>query len=313
MDIEYLLLLQAFRNATNDLFTPLMESISLLAISFWPFAVAVSLYWCVSKKVGIFLLLNSSLGNIVNSTLKNTFCVYRPWIRDASIVPAGDAIHTATGYSFPSGHTQAATAYYGGGAWLLYKSKRFWLCAALIVLLLLTGFARNYLGVHTPKDVAVALCCTSCVVAFNLFILNWIEKKKNNDLIFFGIGMVVLAAFICYIRFKAYPTDYVDGKLLVDPTKMQRDSWGAAGMFAGLLCGWITERRFIRFSTKGNLWQKIMRTIIGLTPLYFIYNYCYGWLVESTGIPCARFLGMFIPYMIALTVYPWIVKKVRFL
>lgn len=48
--------------------------------------------------------------------LKVTVCAYRPWVRDARIVPHGNSIITATGYSFPSGHTMNAATVFGGGA-----------------------------------------------------------------------------------------------------------------------------------------------------------------------------------------------------
>ena len=39
---------------------------------------------------------------LVNGFLKVTFCVYRPWIRDARVQPDGNAVTAATGYSFPA-------------------------------------------------------------------------------------------------------------------------------------------------------------------------------------------------------------------
>ena len=39
---------------------------------------------------------------VVNGLLKVTVCAYRPWIRDARIIPYGDSKTTATGYSFPT-------------------------------------------------------------------------------------------------------------------------------------------------------------------------------------------------------------------
>lgn len=83
-----------------------MEQISYLAISFWPFAIFCIVYWAVNKKTGTWILLNFAGANLLNGFLKLTACVYRPWIKDARIIPAGDAITTATGYSFPSGHSK---------------------------------------------------------------------------------------------------------------------------------------------------------------------------------------------------------------
>lgn len=64
------------------------------------------LYWCYSKKAAYYIAMNLSVGSMVNQTLKNTFCIYRPWIRNSKIKPYPKAIESATGYSFPSGHTQ---------------------------------------------------------------------------------------------------------------------------------------------------------------------------------------------------------------
>ena len=98
MDIEYLLLLQRFRNAINDALTPFMEMISLFAVTYLIIVPAV-VYWCIDKKSGLYTLSSFTVCIAFNAVLKLTACVYRPWIRDSRVLPAGDAITTATGYS----------------------------------------------------------------------------------------------------------------------------------------------------------------------------------------------------------------------
>ena len=102
MDINYLLMLQDFREKTGDVLTPLMEQVSYLAISFWPFAVFCFIYWVMSKKTGTWLLLNFAGANLVNGFLKLTACIYRPWIKDARVIPAGDAIRLQPVILFPA-------------------------------------------------------------------------------------------------------------------------------------------------------------------------------------------------------------------
>ena len=107
MDIDYLLFLQDFRNGINDALTPFMEFISLFAVSLLV-CFPILMYWMVNKRDGLYMLASYALTMGINSIVKLTVCAYRPWIRDERIRPAGDAITTATGYSFPSGHTVSA-------------------------------------------------------------------------------------------------------------------------------------------------------------------------------------------------------------
>ena len=97
-----------------------MEMISLFAVTYLVIVPAL-VYWCVDKRSGLYTLASYSLSVAVNAVVKLTACVYRPWIRDSRIVPAGDAITTATGYSFPSGHSSTAAPIYGS---LAVSSKK---------------------------------------------------------------------------------------------------------------------------------------------------------------------------------------------
>ncbi|NCC08057.1 MAG: phosphatase PAP2 family protein [Clostridia bacterium] len=188
MDISYLLLLQNFREVTNNIFTPFFEFMSELVVTA-PFYIAIAvIYWSISKRTGTMLLFNFAVGGLLNQLVKNTCCVYRPWIRDARVLPAGDSLTTATGYSFPSGHTQRATAIFETTA--IWQKKRRWLAALLILALITVGFARNYLGVHTPQDVFVSFFLCSLVIFANSKILPWAEKKQGRDLILLAAGAV---------------------------------------------------------------------------------------------------------------------------
>ena len=116
-------------------------------------AVAIIVFWCVSKSCGYYMLTVGFVGTIVNQLLKLVFRIPRPWVKDPNFQIVESARAEATGYSFPSGHTQNVFASFGClGRW----TKRTWLrvvCAAVIVL---TAFSRMYLGVHTPLDVGVS-------------------------------------------------------------------------------------------------------------------------------------------------------------
>ena len=109
MDIDYLLLLQRFHEATGNALSPLMLQVSDLAIGFIPIAAMCLVYWVFDRAAGKRILAGFSLGLFLNGFLKLLCCVYRPWIRDSRVLPYGDSKVTATGHSFPSGHSTFAT------------------------------------------------------------------------------------------------------------------------------------------------------------------------------------------------------------
>lgn len=176
MDIEYLLLLQNFREGTDNVLTPLMMRISEFIIGIIPLLVVAMVYWVFSRKAGAWILLNVSGSYWLNGILKLTACVYRPWIRDPRVVPAEAAIASATGYSFPSGHAAFATAYYGCGALCCWKQKKTRAVSVVMVLLLTaTMFSRNYLGVHTPQDVLVGFLASALFMLASIWLFRWME------------------------------------------------------------------------------------------------------------------------------------------
>ena len=75
---------------------------------------AILIFWCVSKEEGYYLLLMGFFGTVVNQFLKLLFRIPRPWVRDPDFTIVESARAQATGYSFPSGHTQNAVATFGG-------------------------------------------------------------------------------------------------------------------------------------------------------------------------------------------------------
>ena len=115
MDIRILLLLQDFRNGVGACLVSFFSKMSDIGDMSFVLTVMAVIYWCVSKAFGQYLLMGWSGNRVVNGLLKVTACVYRPWIRDVRIIPDGEALAKATGYSFPSGHSMNPRfALYGG-------------------------------------------------------------------------------------------------------------------------------------------------------------------------------------------------------
>ncbi len=242
----------------------------------------------------------------VNAAVKLTACVYRPWIRDARVVPAGDAIRTATGYSFPSGHTATAGPIYLALAKAFYPIKK-WLAYLLIALLLITGFSRNYLGVHTPQDVVVAMLESLVILYAMDKIFRSVENdpKKENILLLFEFLFAV--AFLVYITYKPYPMQYVNGELLVDPRKMMNDGYDDLAMMMYPVARFI-EKKWIRFKSVGLNGKGLLTAVIGIAIYVAFSAYLSPYLVTQFGSHWGKLLSSVVEVLFMIAIYPALIK-----
>lgn len=262
MDIEYLLWLQNLRESWGsgaEFFITLITKIPTSALSA---LIPGILFWCISRRAGLFLMAVMSFGRLINSLLKDIFCIYRPWFLSTDIHPAADAMQKASSYSFPSGHTQFATAIYGGLAYF-YRKKFPLLIIPCALIILAVALSRNFLGVHTPQDVLAAIVETLLVMFVTDKIFNALDEDKNLGRIIFGAGIVFTVIAAIYMLTKSYPVDYSQGKIIVSATAAKLDSIDSIGVTLGFLIGAALEYKFVNFSTNVDLGVKVRRVIIG--------------------------------------------------
>lgn len=308
-DIQYLLWLQELRNATGGMFDELFNAISKFAVDILPFLPFV-IFWGVDKAWGYFFLTVHWAGELLNGLIKLTVCAYRPWIRSDLIEPAGDSKTAATGYSFPSGHTRTATTIYGS-IFIWQKDKRRWLAVTSAVLIVLTGFSRNFLGVHTPQDVAVAFLESVLLLFVTGIVSKKVEGNEKLIDILTGVGIVVVIASLAYIRLKPYPMDYTAaGELLVDPSKMMNDCFKACGAFLGFLIGSYIERHYIRFEIPVGAKNLPMLVCAGVA-LAFSWKEYFGpaTVVAAFGGHWGNFLSRFIMLIFAMCIWPVVIRR----
>lgn len=261
MDLSYLLFLQELRNNGGAFLAAPMMLISNLVI-FGAIVLCTVIYWGFSRPLGYWIIANCTGGLFVNHLVKLTACVYRPWIKYPQIAPYPPALESATGYSFPSAHTQIAVSFYGSCA-VKAKKEHKGLCVLFVVMILLTGFSRNYLGVHTPQDVLVSFIIGAVLIRAFSILFAKIEQNPSllTPVAVSGIAIVLLG--LLYFHFKSYPMEYIDGSLIVDPLEMRADGYMTCGAAIGFLVGLMVESRFIRFQTEGSLPRRILRVVLG--------------------------------------------------
>lgn len=310
MDMNYLLWLQGLRESSNGALDGFFAWYSDLLFTPWPLIIVCLIYWVWNKRMGEIFFSARALGEYLNGMLKLTACVYRPWIRDPRIVPVGDSIRTATGYSFPSGHSTAAAYYFGTGAVWQWKKRR-WLSILLIFLLLLILFSRNYLGVHTPQDVLTGSVLTMILVLliFRLQTLVEMGVVTDSERFLGALTMVVMGAI--YIAVKTYPMELADGALIVDPEKMKPDTYAAFGNLVGTAAGLYMERRWIKLAETKEKAKRLIFAVIACVPLYFMVKYLRSALIPGMGKTAAGFTAHFFIMLYCLVLAPACMKKLE--
>ena len=255
LDIDYLLWLQGIRETLGG--TNFFCALTTLAM---PVAVgsALVLYWFFNKRLGLWSLMAFAIGNVVLQLLKATCCVLRPWVRDPRIKPPAAAISGATGYSFPSGHTQTTASALGAAVWDTWRTKR-GASIGIALFILLVGFSRNYLGVHTPQDVVVGLVVGALSVWMAGRALSAVESDRMHDTTLLVALLALSALGTIYIQLKPYPTDASLPELAQCAEQMVSDSSKSLGSVAGLALGWFLERRYVAFSCDCPRAQKLIR------------------------------------------------------
>ena len=203
------------------------------------------LYWGLNKKFGKFVGLNVLMVNVWNPLIKNVFLRMRPYFvqgYDVNLLrlvdESADAMDVAAqGYSFPSGHSAGAVAAYGSLA--VYEKNRKLLWVLALVLPLLVGFSRVYVGAHYPTDVLCGWLLGLLVVA----LVPWLRRKIRSRWLFYGVLLITSLPGFFYCT--------------------SNDYFSSFGMLIGFMLAEPFEEKYVRFENTSNLLRCVLRTLGG--------------------------------------------------
>ena len=139
-------ILRGIQAVANPLLDYLFIGLTIFGEPLAAVALLTVVYWLWDKETGEYMTFALLLSLNVNGLIKNICRFPRP-IGQEGIRSL--RVQTATGYSFPSGHTQTAAALYGS---LALRVRRSGVTKFAVAVTLLVGLSRLYLGVHWPKD-----------------------------------------------------------------------------------------------------------------------------------------------------------------
>lgn len=252
--MQFLYILEGIRNPALDGF---FSAITHLGSETLFMALGIIVFWCVSKKFGYYLLSVGFFGTLLNQFLKLVCRVPRPWVRDPAFTIVEAARADATGYSFPSGHTQCIVSSLGCTARFTKSRVLRFFC---ILGVLLVAFSRMYLGVHTPADVAVSLVLGT-VLVFALYPI-FAKSDENPRPLYLTVFVLVAMslAYVLFVEFHSWPAD-MDAENLAHGMKNGYLLFGCGGAMLGCF---FVERKYVRFDVKAPWWAQILKVVLGL-------------------------------------------------
>ena len=250
--MEFLYLLEKIRipilNELMLLITHLGEETAFLVI-------ALIVFWCVDKRKGYYIMAVGFLGTLLNQFLKLTFRIPRPWVRDPDFTILEQAREAAAGYSFPSGHTQFAVGTFGCLAVTAKNRAGKWIC---IILAVLVGFSRMYIGVHTPADVLVgALCAVLLVIAIKSLVYH--ENDRFLKTLIAGV-IALSTAFLAYVEYWNFPGD-MDAHNLESGLK---NAYTLIGSMVGVAVVYVVDKKWMDFPVNAPVGIQIVKVLVGL-------------------------------------------------
>jgi len=252
--MEFLYFLEDLRTPIGDFFFSL---ITVLGEQTAFIATVLLIYWCCSKKSGYALMLVGFFGTLINQVLKLTFRIPRPWVRDPDFTIVESAREAATGYSFPSGHTQSSVGTFGSICYS-FKNKAVRIVTALLCILV--PLSRMYLGVHTPADVIVSII-VALVLIFTVHpLLDKVYSTKRGMYVLGVVFILLSIAFLIYVYAFPFPDD-------IDPHNYNSGVKNAY-MMIGVSCAfplvYFIDSKYTKFETSAPLAVQIVKFVLGL-------------------------------------------------
>lgn len=276
MELE---ILRHIQSIANPFFDFLFQLITMCGEQIVLISIISIIYWALDKKFGEYIAYSVLTSVLLNNAVKDIFKMKRP-IGEDGIRTLREK--TATGYSFPSGHTQSSASFYGAMA-IYLKKKAMYIIATIMIILI--GFSRLYLGVHYPKDVIVGgiLGVLTSLICYKLY------NRFENKMLLYVITFIV---FIPALTF-AHSADFIKGM----------------GTYLGFVIGMYIEKKYVNFSIEGSTTVKVIRVLLGILIL----------LVLQVGLKAifpSETIFSFIRYalisFVGIGIYPMIFKKFKF-
>ena len=206
-----------------------------------------TIFWCVDAAGGVRLAFVFLLSPYLNAVLKDLIAHPRPFELDPAVQLHDVGVE---GYGLPSGHAQNSVVLWGA---IAARFRRAWLWVVAVLLMLLIGFSRVYLGVHFPTDVlggwAAGAVLLAVYLALGPRVETWLKRVGLA-------GQLAVAIVVPLVLLLLYPAKGCDVPMAV---------------LMGMGVGVALAARVAPFSAAGPVWQCVLRFLVGAVGLAVVY------------------------------------------
>lgn len=261
---------------SHPAFHPLMLAASRLGYFEFYLLFLPALYWCYDPRLGLRIALILMFSRGLNDALKIFFHTPRPyWVS-----PEIKALDSYESFGLPSSHAQDAVCVWG----MLGRFWGAWGGAAALVVVLLIGISRIYLGAHFPGDVVAGW-------AFGILILcafMSLDSPVSERLLQISLKQQILASFLASLGLLAIyalaltslgswqmpaawsANAFAATGVPLDPLSPE-DILEAAGMVLGIGLGYVLLLRGGGLRADGPPGKLFARYLLGMAVLVLIW------------------------------------------
>jgi membrane-associated phospholipid phosphatase len=228
------------------------------------------IYWSISAslglRVGLMLLLSANINHLLKLSLHSP----RPYWYSQRVM----ALSVEATFGIPSAHAQNTVAIWGLLAALV---RRPWAWAAALLLSLVVGLSRIYLGVHFPSDVLAGWLIGAALLwmfmRWEPAVAAWLRRPQPGRHIILALLVSLVLAGLStqlplWLGGWQMPEAWVRNAIAgagAEPQPFALDTAiSTAGALFGLASGaaWLYSRGW--FSTAGPIWKRLVRYLIGV-------------------------------------------------
>lgn len=290
-------ILKTIRKTSSSFWNGFFQIVSYFGESIVVIGIIVIIYFMYDKQFGKKLIFTLFSSLLINNVIKGIVKYPRPFVYDPSLDPLSK--NTATGYSFPSGHTQTASTLYFGiakGSKIERKINidKFIVWVIAIALIISVGLSRIILAVHYPKDVIVGLILG--IASVYIFFAIYDKFSRKNEFLINIIFLLIFFPFLFIFNKETYE--------LIYPYK---DFYTVYSLFLGYTLGSVIDNKYVNYSCNTSIKKKIIRTIVS----FLIIIVCVGGLkiVFPKNNMFFVFLRYFLSTFITMGIIPLLLKN----